>query len=215
MSNFRGGGSADVLPIVLGALPIIAIVLPLLIDHWETDMIVIRIKKKQRLFYDHLVFSFLISMFFTIIIAISGLIGAFIVTGHIQNLWGSKTGTLYFLLENKSFFPLFIPHVTSLKVWAYLISSRFLAILFISVCVIFLKVLIKKNSLVFFITLILLGTDGLFTERFSLFLGRIRITMDTWLSPSEQWFNLIYLFLWIVVLSFLCLKFYENKEFIG
>lgn len=213
VSNFRGGGSADMLAIILGVLPIIAFVFPLLMDRKETDMVVIRIKRKQKLFYDHFVLSLMISAIFTIIMAISGIISAYIVTGHVQNLWGTKAGTLYFLLENKSFFPLYIPHVTSFKVWAYLLGSRFLATLFIAIFVVFLKTVLKKNAWVFFFTLILLGTDGLFTDRFSLFLGRVQIKMDTWLSPSDQWFNLIYFILWIVILSFLSLKFYEKKEF--
>lgn len=213
VANIRWGGSASVLTLTLGVLPLLALVLPLLMDRLESDMIVIRIKQKRRLFYGHFSLSIFISAFFTFLMAISGIVGSLIATGHVDNLWGTKEGTIYFLLENKSYFQLYPPHVTSGKIWTYLLSSRFLAILFMATFVIFLKAFLRKNIYVFFISLIILGSDGLFTDRFSLFLGRVGITLDTWISPGDQLFNLIYLALWIIVMSFLCIKLYDKKEF--
>ncbi|PLR78603.1 hypothetical protein CU633_05080 [Bacillus sp. V3-13] len=213
VSNVRWGGSAGIMPLVLGALPIFAIILPLLMDQFERDTFVLRIKQKRNLFYNHFIFSIFLSACFTIIMALGGIIASFILTGHINNLWGSEEGMVYFLLDNKEYFPLYVPHVTSVKVWAYVLSSRFLAILFIATCVIFLKLILKKNIYVFFAALVILGTDGLVPEQFSLFLGRARITLETWITPADQWFNLVYFVFGIFVLSLICLRIYDKKEF--
>ena len=213
ISNLQVGGSASAFTISTGVLPLFALVIPLLIDQMESDMIVIRIKQKENLLSQYFTFSILISVLFTILMAAGGIIGSLLASGHIDNLWGTKEGAIYFLLENKSHFPFYVPEVSSVKVWAYLLSSRFLALLFIATFVIFLKCILKKNSYVFFAAIILIGTDGIFPERYSLFLGRARIEMDTWIDHAGQLFNLVYFVLGIVIFFFACLKMYEKKEF--
>lgn len=213
VSNLQIGGSASAFTLSTGVLPLFAVVIPLLIDQKESDMIVIRMKKKEQLFYQHFIFSVLISVLFTLLMAAGGIIGSLLEIGHIGNLWDAKEGAIYFLLDNKSFFPFYAPEVTTVKVWAYLLSSRFLATLFIATCVIFLKCILKKNSYVFFAAIILIGTDGIFPERYSLFLGRASIEMDTWIDHAGQLFNLVYFVLGIVIFFFACLKMYEKKEF--
>ncbi|MDC3414319.1 hypothetical protein NC797_14905 [Aquibacillus sp. 3ASR75-11] len=213
VSNNRGGGSASIMPLVLGVLPVIALVLPLMIDQLEKDMIVLRLKHKRKLFYSHFIFSILTSAFFTLVMVLGGIIASFILTGNIDNLWGTKEGTIYFLLDNKAYFPLYIPSVTSVKVWAYIISSRFLATLFIATCVIFLKLILKKNIYVFFVALILFGTDAFFSGRYSLFLGKTRINLETWISPEDQMFNIVYFIFGIVIVYLICLRNYDKKEF--
>jgi hypothetical protein len=154
-----------------------------------------------------------LAVFLTFMIAVIGIVGSFIGNGHLHNLWGDQTGTLYFWLDHKSDFGLYLSHVTTLKIWSYLLLSRFLAILFIGITVIFFKLIVKKNIFVFFLSILLVGTDGFLPERFSVFLGRARITTDTWIAPVDQLFNLVYFLLAITVLSFICLKIYEKKEF--
>ena len=150
----------------------------------------------------------------TLIIVASGIAAAFIITGHVQNLWGTKAGSLYFLLDNKALFPLYIPHVTSIKIWAYIISSRFLATLFICVWVILLKLLLKKNIYAFFVSLILLTmTDSFLPEQYNLFLGRTKVSMDAWLDTESLLFNIGYFLLVIIVLFFFCTNRYDKKEF--
>lgn len=211
--NFRGGGSASVLTLTVGVLPILALVIPMLMDQFESDMIVVRVRRKRKLFYEHFNLSIYVSACLTILMALSGIAASLIATGHANNLWGTKEGTLYFWLDNKNYFPLYISHVTSLKVWGYILTSRFLAILFIATCIIFLKLILRKNIYVFFVSLILLGIDGFSSERLSLFMGRARMKMDTWLAPEDQLFNLGYFILVIIILSLICLKRYDKKEF--
>lgn len=211
--NMRGGGSADILTLVLGVLPLFSLIIPLLMDQTERSAVVLRVRRKRRLYMSHVFFAAMVSALLTATMALTGLFASWIETGHVHNLWGSEKGTIYFLLDDKNVFPLYIPHVTSVKVWAYILSSRFLALLFIAVFVIFLKASIKKNVYVFFTSLILLGTDGLFSERWSLFLGKAQIKLETWLAPTEQIFNLTYFLLGIAVMFFIGAKIYDRKEF--
>jgi len=102
-------------------------------------MVVIRIRNKKELFYQHLVFSIVISAIFVILMVLAGGMASNLLTGNVKNLWPTEKGSIYFYLENKTSFPIYIPHLTSFKVWLYLISSRFLAILSIAVLLIFLK----------------------------------------------------------------------------
>ncbi|MFC0190065.1 hypothetical protein ACFFJY_17350 [Fictibacillus aquaticus] len=215
LSPFKGGGSAGMLVLLAGILPMIAIVMPLLMDQVENDMIVVRIKKKRKLFYEHVFFAVGLTVFLTSLIIVIGVVGSLISTGQLTNLWGTKEGSLYFWLDNKDYFQLYVPRVTSGKVWSYIIGSRFLVILFMILMVIFLKLLLRKNVYVFFTSLILWLGDGLFFDQYSLFTGQARISMELWLSPEDQLFNLIYFLLWITVLFFICLKIYDKKEFLS
>lgn len=133
------GGSAGTLTIFLGIYPVLAILIPLIVDKMENDMVVIRIQNKKELFYQHLVFSIVISAIFVILMVLAGGMASNLLTGNVKNLWPTEKGSIYFYLENKTSFPIYIPHLTSFKVWLYLISSRFLAILSIAVLLIFLK----------------------------------------------------------------------------
>lgn len=214
LANNQGGGSASVLTLLLGVFPVIAFILPSLMDHLEKSMIVSRIKEKRKLVYRYFAFSIWISFILTIMIALAGIIGAFLSTGQLTNLWCSKTGSIYFLLDNKNYFPLYVPHVTSFKVWTYLLCSRFIAILFICTFLIFLKAIFKKNIYVFCTAFILLGTDGLFPGHFSIFLGRVSVQLNIWLSPEEQLFNVIYFVILIAILLLICVKLYNRKEFL-
>ncbi|TCP29946.1 hypothetical protein EV207_10740 [Scopulibacillus darangshiensis] len=211
--NMRWGGSASLVTLTIGIIPILSISIPLIMDRLENEMIITRIRWKRKLFYGHFAFFFLISGFLTILITVSGVIGSLIATGQAQNLWGTKKGMIYFLLDNKAYFSFYPPHVTSFKVWVYLLSSRFLAILFITTFIFLLKLILKKNVYVFFTSLVFLGTDGLHINHFSLFLGRARITLETWISPEDQIFNIIYFILMIIVFYFLCKKIYDRKEY--
>ncbi|MBB2481714.1 hypothetical protein H5P36_16145 [Bacillus sp. APMAM] len=211
--NLRWGGSAGMMPIILGVLPVLAILFPLLIDKMEMDMYVLRIENKRKLFYNHLIFAIMASAFFTLFMVLSGIIASFIATGNVHNLWGTKDGMVYFLLDNKDYFSIYLPHVTSMKVWLYIISSRFLAILCITLFIILLKSFLKKNIYVFFVSWIFLGIDGFFSNQFTLFLGRASITLETWISPSDQLFNLVYFMLGIVIFYYICIKLYDKKEF--
>lgn len=201
--NFREGGSASILILLTGVLPALTISLPLLIDRMENDMVVLRVKQKRQLFYDLFFFSIWISVCFTFLMALCGIIGAYLYTGHVHNLWGTKEGTIYYLLKNKEYFPFYISHVTSFKVWTYLLISRFLAVLFIATFVIFLKAFLKKNSYVFLVALIIV----------SFFLGKFRVKMVTWLSPGDLIFHLVSFMVLIFVCSILSLNLYKKKEF--
>lgn len=211
--NLRWGGSADILVLSVGILPVLALVIPMVMDRMESSMIITRMEHKGKLLSYYVLPAFYISIFFTLLMAAGGIVAALIDTGHIHNLWGSEKGMIYFLLDNKSHFPIYVPHVTSLKVWGYILSSRFMAILFMSMCIIFLKLVLRKNMYVFFVSLIVIGSDSLFLNRFSLFTGRVRITMDTWLSLGDQLFNLVYFLLGITILYYLCQILYQKKDF--
>ncbi|WP_346207983.1 hypothetical protein NSS91_01350 [Caldifermentibacillus hisashii] len=137
-----------------------------------------------------------------------------LLTGSVKNLWPTEKGSIYFYLENKTSFPIYIPQLTSFKVWLYIISSRFLAILSIAVLLIFLKLVLKKNSYVLLVSLLfLLGSGGLFPGHFHLFLGYIDIDPELWISPEHQLFTLVYHLFWIVLLFILCQWLYKKKEF--
>ncbi|GGE53135.1 hypothetical protein GCM10011391_35010 [Pullulanibacillus camelliae] len=79
--------------------------------------------------------------------------------------------------------------------------------------VVFLKALLTKNSFVFFVSLILLGIDSGLPGNISYFVGRANISLNTWLSPGDQFFNLFYFVFLITVFSVICLKLYDKKEF--
>lgn len=211
--NLQGGGSASVTSIAVGVLPVLSLVLPLLIDHTQNEMVILRIREKRKLYYNQFLINIFISVFITLCMVVVGVIATLIFQGSISNLWGSKAGTLYFLLDNKSLFSIYKPHVGTFEVWIYIISSRFLGILFMATSICFLKALLKKNVYVFFLALLLLGTDSLFSEKFSFCLGRLKTSMSIWVSPSDQLFNLIYFVFGIAVLSLITLKLYDRKEF--
>lgn len=211
--NLRMGGSASIMTLVFGVLPILAILLPTMIDKFEQDIVVLRIKQKGKLLNRHFIFSFFLSAFFTIVMIMGGIFASWFINGHIENFWPTKEGTVYFLIENKDSFPQYIPYFESIKVWVGIISSRFLSILFIATAVIFLKTVLKKNSLVFFSAIIILGTDGILFNQFSLFLGKAKMNLDTWLNPEEQWFNFLYFILVITVFYLVSRKIYDKKEF--
>lgn len=211
--NLRTGGSASIMTLVFGVLPIMAILFPSMIDKYEQDIVVLRIKQKRKLLNRHFIFSIFLSGLFTIVMMMGGIFASWFLNGHIENLWPSKKGTVYFLIENKDFFPQYIPYFESIKVWGLIISSRFLSILFIATAVIFLKTVIKKNILVFFSAIIILGTDGILFNQFSLFLGKAKMNLDTWLDSGEQWFNFLYFILVITVFYLVSRKIYDKKEF--
>lgn len=212
--NLRGGGSADVIPIYLGALPILALMLPLLIDKFEGEMIVLRIQNKRKLFYQYLAFSIVLSAVLTLLMVVSGIVASLILTGNLDNLWGDKSGALYFILDNKAYFALYISHVTSGKIWSYIVSSRFLTLLFICSWILFLKLLLKRNIYTFIVSVLLLTLiDSFLPNQFNLFIGRSRIPLDLWLDPFGQLFNLGYFFLIIIILSYISLHLYDKKEF--
>lgn len=212
----KGGGSFGLSILLLGILPVLVLIFPLLIDRIESDMVIIRIKHKRKLVNNHFLFAFLISLFIVGILALIGIVASLINTGHLSNLWGTKNGSIYFYLEDKQYFPLYLPYVTTFKVWIYLILSRILAIYFMASCIIFIKSIFRKNIYVLFISFLLLATDSLlsiFTNRFSFFIEVVRIKMDTWLSPEDQLFSLLYLLTGIIIFYFLSVKRYSKKEF--
>ncbi|MEN0664886.1 hypothetical protein [Caldifermentibacillus hisashii] len=208
------GGSAGTLTLFLGIYPVLAILIPLIVDKMENDMVVIRIRNKKELFYQHFIFSIVISAIFVIVMVLAGGMASNLLTGSVKNLWPTEKGSIYFYLENKTSFPIYIPQLTSFKVWLYIISSRFLAILSIAVLLIFLKLVLKKNSYVLLVSLLfLLGSGGLFPGHFHLFLGYIDIDPKLWISPEHQLFTLVYHLFWIVLLFILCQWLYKKKEF--
>jgi len=212
--HLQSGGSAGNFTLAFGTLPLLAFLLPSLIDLTERDHIVLRLQNKTTLYRHHILFSIIASGIFVSLMALAGLAASMVLVGHTDNLWTTKQGSVYFLLENKELFPLYISKVASWKVWGYILASRFLATLFMSLLIIALKLLLRKNILVFFSALLLLGTDALLPRGFSLFLGRTRIDLETWLSPADQWFNLVYFSLGIVLLFFLSGNLYRKKEFL-
>ncbi|GAE48053.1 hypothetical protein JCM21738_5128 [Mesobacillus boroniphilus JCM 21738] len=117
------------------------------------------------------------------------------------------------MIENKDSFSQYISYFENIRVWGSIISSRFLSVLFIATAVIFLKTVLKKNILVFFSAIIILGTDGILFNQFSLFLGKAKMNLDTWLDSEEQWFNFLYFILVITVFYLVSRKIYDKKEF--
>ncbi|RYL87304.1 hypothetical protein [Sporolactobacillus sp. THM19-2] len=213
VANVQWGGSMGVDALLLGVLPLLALVLPRLMDRFENHLVVVRIQDKGKVFDQLIALSVYMAALLTLVMAATGIVVSLLATGRMSNLWGSHVGTLYFLLENKTYFPIYVPHVTSIKIWIYLLSSRFVVILFMAVFILFLKIVLKKNIFVFFLSLFLFAGDGLISERFPLLLERVRITMDTWVSPTDQWFQVIYFILGITIFYFLSIRFYKNKEF--
>jgi hypothetical protein len=211
--GLRFGGTASTFVLLIGVFPLIAIILPMLVDQMEQEMFILRIQDKKQLLKNHIVFSVVISIFITIWMVASGVVSSFVINGHINNLWQKREGTVYFLLEKKEFFEMYIPYFVSWKVWLYIIASRFLGILFMALFILLLKMIIKKNMFIFFLALFLFGVDGFLPKDFSFFLGRIQITLDTWLSVEEQLFNVIYFLLGITICLYICFKRYEKKEF--
>ena len=211
--NLRMGGSASIMTLVFGVLPILAILLPTMIDKYEQDIVVLRIKQKRKLLNRLFIFSIFLSALFTIVMMMGGIVASWFINGHIENFWPSKKGTVYFLIENKDSFSQYIPYFENIRVWGSIVSSRFLSVLFIATAVIFLKTVLKKNILVFFSAIIILGTDGIFFNQFSLFLGKAKMNLDTWLDPEEQWFNFLYFILVITVFYLVSRKIYDKKEF--
>lgn len=167
--NLRFGGTASDFVLLMGVFPLISIIIPVLIDQMEKEMFVLRIWDKKRVFKNHFIFSIIISVFFIIWMVASGVISSFIINGHINNLWQTREGTVYFLLEKKEIFEMYIPYFVSWKVWLYIIASRFLGILFMSLFILLLKTIIKKNTFIFFLALFLFGVDGLLPNDFSFF----------------------------------------------
>ncbi|TGA96895.1 hypothetical protein E4665_13615 [Sporolactobacillus shoreae] len=213
VANVQWGGSMSVEVLLLGILPFFALVLPQLTDRFENHLMVVRIRDKGKVLNQLVVLSVCFAALLTLITAATGIIVSLLATGHLVNLWGSREGTIYFLLENKAYFPLYISHVTSLKIWIYLLSTRFMAILFIAVFILFLKIVLKKNVYVFFLSLLIFAGEGLISERFPLLLERVRITLDTWLSTTDQLFQVIYFLLGVTIFYFLSVRFYKYKEF--
>ena len=211
--GLRFGGTASTFVLLIGVFPLIAMILPMLVDQMEQEMFILRIQDKKKLLKNHIVFSAVISIFITIWMVASGVISSFIINGHINNLWQTREGTVYFLLEKKEIFEMYIPYFVSWKVWLYIIASRFLGILFMSLFILLLKTIIKKNTFIFFLALFLFGVDGLLPNDFSFFLGRMQITLDTWVSVEEKLFNVIYFLLGITICWYICFKRYEKKEF--
>ena len=212
----NGGGSFSLSILILGILPVLVLIFPVIIDRIDSDMVIIRIKHKRKLVNNHFFFAFIISLIIVGILVLIGIVASLIHTGHLSNLWGTKNGSIYFYLEDKQYFPLYIPYVTTFKVWMYLILSRILAIYFMSSCIIFFKSILSKNIYVLFITFLLLATDSLFsifTNRFSFFIEVVRIKMDTWLSPEDQLFSILYLLTGIIIFYLLSIKMYSKKEF--
>ncbi|MED4850411.1 hypothetical protein P9386_00775, partial [Caldifermentibacillus hisashii] len=64
------GGSAGTLTLFLGIYPVLAILIPLIVDKMENDMVVIRIRNKKELFYQHFIFSIVISAIFVIVMVL-------------------------------------------------------------------------------------------------------------------------------------------------
>ncbi|MCM3738561.1 hypothetical protein M3215_22990 [Bacillus cytotoxicus] len=211
--NLRGGGSCGNGLLLFGILPILALLLPLLMDRMENEMIITRLQNKRALLYEHFLFSIGISVIFTSLMALVGIVVAFVETGKLTNLWGTKEGMLYFLLDNKSTFSAYLPHVTSGKIWLYVLASRFLAVLFMAMFIIFLKLVLKKNIYVLFVSLVLFASDGYVSTDTPIFIKKIDISIDTWLKSNDQLFNLIYFIVWIVLLFLISMKQYDKKEF--
>ncbi|WP_077324724.1 hypothetical protein [Virgibacillus siamensis] len=211
--NLRSGGSMSVLTFYVGVLPTLAILIPVLIDQLENDIVITRIKEKRKLLNQHMVFAVIMSALITFLLAITGVVSSFVAVGHIDNLWPTQQGMVYLILENKMHFPLYVDHVTSMKVWGYLLLSRFLMTIMIAFIIILLKAVLQKNVFVFFVTQIVFWADSFLPQEFSLFTGKLRVGLDTWLSPQEQVFNIIYTTLVIVILYLICSRLYRKKEF--
>lgn len=213
LSHPISGGSASVFTLLFGIFPILAILIPQILDNSERAMFVIRVPQKSKLFNEHFVFLLIISTFFTLSIIFSGILASYFITGQVQNLWQTEEGTVFFYLENKSVFSLYKPYLTSFKVWSYILLSRFLIILLLAQLLVFLKLVLKRNIIVIFISLLLFGMERLFIHRFSLIMGHVDISIETWISPEDQYFNLLYFIFWIVLLFFICQRLYKKKEF--
>lgn len=211
--NLRGGGSASEGLMLFGILPILSLGLPLLMDRMENEMIVTRLQNKRALLYEQLLFSISISVIFTGLIVVVGIVVAYIENGHLKNLWGTKEGMVYFLLNNKSYFSAYIPYVTSGKIWVFMIFSRFLFILFMAICIVFFKLMLKKNVYVFFVSLILFVSDGYLIKDTSIFVGKINLSIETLIRPNIHFLNFGYFIVWIVLLFLISLKQYDKKEF--
>ncbi|GAA0608504.1 hypothetical protein GCM10009001_27310 [Virgibacillus siamensis] len=211
--NLRSGGSMNVITFYVGVLPTLAILLPILMDRMENDFIISRIKEKNKLLNQHIIFAAIISVIIIVLLAMTGIIGSFVAVGHIHNLWPTEQGMVYLILENKMHFPLYVNHVTSVKVWSYLLTSRFLVTVIIAFIIIFLKTILRNNMYVFFVSQMFFWIDSFLPKGFSLFTGKIRTGLDTWLSLQEQLFNFVYLILVIVILYLVCRRLYKTKEF--
>jgi hypothetical protein len=209
-----GGGSASTFTILYGVFPFIAILLPRVIDNLEKDTVILRIRQKRKLLYHYFAFSLIISACITILMALTGVLAAYLFTGNVQNLWQYESGSFYFYLENKSVFSIYIPYLSSVKIWLYLLFSRFLGIFTFSALIIFLKQVCKKNSYVFFFTLFLFGAESLFSKRINILFGYMHIEKETWISPSDQLFAIFYFLFWIVLFFIICQKLFDKKEFL-
>lgn len=210
--NLRGGGGANMLTLNMGVLPIFALLIPLIIDNLESEMVVLRIRNKREIFYKYLIFIFIFSAIMTLCMVLSGIVASLIFTGNVENLWGDKLGALYYLLDNKAYFQLYIPHVKTVNLFAYIISSRFFALVFMGIWIILLKITLKKNIYTFIASILLLNIIDDFLP-IKLFLGRARIPVDLLLDSSGQLFNLGYFLIVIFILSYICMIIYEKREF--
>ena len=211
--HLRGGGSASTETIMLGVLPIILLLLPMYNDQIEKYMVILRLKDRRVIHKHQFFFSLTLAFFLTVWMVIIGVGDAWIEIGHLSNLWESKEGMFYYFLDNKATFSFYKPYITSGRVWFYILLSRFLAILCLTMFVWFLKLLLRKNVNVFFGVILFFSIDGLLSKKFSLFMGRVKVNLDTWASPGDQWFNLLYFVLVIIILYMINLKMYQNREF--
>ena len=200
------------LPLNIGVLPIFALLIPLIIDNLESEMIVLRIRNKREIYYKYLIFVFIFSAIMTLCMVLSGIVASLIFTGNVENLWGDKSGALYYLLDNKAYFQLYIPHVKTFNLLVYIICSRFFALVFMGIWIIFLKITLKKNISTFIASILLLNIIDDFLP-IKLFLGRARIPVDLLLDSYGQLFNLGYFLIIIFILSYICMIIYDKREF--
>jgi hypothetical protein len=213
MINLQAGGSASDFVLLFGAVPIIALALPFIIDKIDNEMIVTRFQDKNKILKYHILFGFLASVIITIVMIISGWIAAYLLQGHIVNLWDNEAGMVYFLLDNKMHFPFYVPHVNTTKILSYIISTRFLFIFMVIMLTIFLKYLLRKNIYIFSILIVLFASNLLIIYDFHLLIEPIRFHITLILSTRDKLFNIVYLLFCISLLFILTKKLQDRKEF--
>lgn len=95
------GGSAGTLTLFLGIYPVLAILIPLIVDKMENDMVVIRIRNKKELFYQHFIFSIVISAIFVIVMVLAGGMASNLLTGSVKIYGQQKKDQFIFILRIK------------------------------------------------------------------------------------------------------------------
>lgn len=180
----------------------------------EKESLIIKMKNRQNIFNNHVIFAITLSIIISILIIFLGYSIGGLYAGGFKNLW-PKDDSLYELPKYKNLNVLAI--LNSIPIYVVIFKTFIIKLLGLSV--IGLLVIIFKNIItnsgVLCITILLIPFIDVEFLNGALLISKFSLTIESWLNPSNFLINSIYLIFLIIALYLIGKEIYKNKDFIS